>query len=99
MPAIGIGMLWGAYTIGFWGFTLIKGYDISPVAIIIPGKWKGTWPPPAMPNTQVLGQGSAGAAQTGPASPPAPGAPTTPANPAPQAGLGGLLNGLTGGLL
>lgn len=45
MPAIGFGILWGGYTLMFWGYTLIKGYDISLGEIVIPKKYKGKWPP------------------------------------------------------
>lgn len=45
MPAIGFGMLWGGYTLLFWGFCQIKGYDISLAEIVIPKKFSGTWPP------------------------------------------------------
>lgn len=60
MPAIGMGLLFGAYTLGFWGWSLIKGYDISVAAIVIPGRWQGGWPPAVMPDTQVLGSGTSG---------------------------------------
>lgn len=46
MPAIGMGMLWAAYTLGFWGFTLVKGYDIGIGEIVVPGRYKKAWPPP-----------------------------------------------------
>lgn len=46
MPAIGMGMLWGAYTLMFWGYTLVKGYAIGIGEIVIPGKYTKGWPPP-----------------------------------------------------
>jgi hypothetical protein len=46
MPAIGFGLLWGGYTLLFWGWTRIKGYDIGLGQIVIPGRWNGHWPPP-----------------------------------------------------
>jgi hypothetical protein len=45
MTAVAMGLLWGSYTLMFWGYTLIKGYDISIEQIVIPGKYTGTWPP------------------------------------------------------
>lgn len=45
MPAIGFGMLWGGYTLLFWGWCQIKGYDITLGEIVIPKRFKGTWPP------------------------------------------------------
>lgn len=46
MPAIGFGLLWSGYTLLFWGFCQIKGYDLSLSEIVIPGRWDGKWPPP-----------------------------------------------------
>lgn len=46
MPAIGFGMLWAGYTLLFWGFCQIKGYDISIKEIVVPKAWDGKWPPP-----------------------------------------------------
>jgi hypothetical protein len=46
MPAIGFGMLWSGYTLLFWGFCKIKGYDIGLKEIVVPKAFKGTWPPP-----------------------------------------------------
>lgn len=40
-----MGMLWGGYTLLFWGFCRIKGYDLGLGEIVIPGKWNGKWPP------------------------------------------------------
>lgn len=45
MPAIGFGMLWCGYTLLFWGYCQIKGYDISVAEIVVPKKWNGKWPP------------------------------------------------------
>lgn len=46
MPAIGFGLLWSGYTLLFWGWCRIKGYDIGLGQIVIPKKWTGAWPPP-----------------------------------------------------
>lgn len=45
MPAIGMGLLWAGYTLMFWGFSLVKGYDLGIADIVIPGHYKGAWPP------------------------------------------------------
>lgn len=45
MPAIGFGMLWSGYTLLFWGWCRIKGYDIGLADIVIPKHYKGSWPP------------------------------------------------------
>lgn len=41
-----MGMLWSAYTLMFWGFSLVKGYDIGIAEIVVPGRYKKSWPPP-----------------------------------------------------
>lgn len=46
MPAIGFGLLWSGYTLLFWGFCKIKGYDIGLLDITVPKHYKGAWPPP-----------------------------------------------------
>lgn len=45
MPAIGMGMLWGGYTLILWGYCQIKGYDITLSELVVPGRYKGKWPP------------------------------------------------------
>lgn len=45
MPAIGFGMLWGGYTLVFWGWCKLQGYDISLTEIVVPKKFTGKWPP------------------------------------------------------
>lgn len=40
MAAIGIGLLWSAYTLGFYGYCLFRGYDVSPKELLSPN-----WPP------------------------------------------------------
>lgn len=70
MPAIGIGMLWGAYTAALWGWTLIKGYQLTLGDIAMPGR-KVTWPPPKLPDNVVFGGGAAPKTNAqGPTTPP-----------------------------
>lgn len=40
MAGLGIGLMWGAYTLGLYGYCLIKGYDITLLQLLKP-----TWPP------------------------------------------------------
>lgn len=40
-----MGMLWAGYTLLMWGYTRVKGYDISLPELVIPGRYKGPWPP------------------------------------------------------
>lgn len=44
MAAIGFGLLWLGYTIGLYGYCLIKGYDISTKDLFNTKSW-----PPATP--------------------------------------------------
>lgn len=39
MVAIAIGLAWGSYTIGIWGYCLVKSYDVT-----FPNLFRGTWP-------------------------------------------------------
>ena len=29
MVAVAFGLLWGGYSVGIWGFCLVRGYDVS----------------------------------------------------------------------
>jgi hypothetical protein len=41
---------WAAYTVGSWGYCLIKGYDVSFRAWASPlHPYSGPWPPPLIP--------------------------------------------------
>jgi hypothetical protein len=40
-----MGLLWSGYTLIFWGYCQIKGYDISLRDIVQPTHYKGNWPP------------------------------------------------------
>lgn len=40
-----MGLLWGGYTLVLWGYTLLKGYKIGLGELVVPGKYKGKWPP------------------------------------------------------
>jgi len=41
MAIIGIGLAWVSYTVGLYGYCLIKGYDISPKDLFN----REAWPP------------------------------------------------------
>lgn len=64
MPAIGFGILWSGYTLMFWGFCRIKGYDIGLADMVIPKHYKGKWPPPIVDDsgTGLGGPGGNGVA-------------------------------------
>lgn len=46
MPAIGMGLLWGGYSLLLWGYCQVRGYDISLTDLVVPGRYTGKWPPP-----------------------------------------------------
>ena len=48
MSAIGIALLWIAYTGGLYGYCLIRGYDISPKQLLSP-----EWPPGNKQNSSI----------------------------------------------
>lgn len=59
MAGIGFGLLWAGYAISFWGYTLIRGYNISFVQLVNPVHPYGSaknqpWPPPLIPAGQLL---------------------------------------------
>jgi len=39
VTAIGVGLAWAGYTLGIWGFCLVRGYNVSFMQL-----FKGTWP-------------------------------------------------------
>jgi hypothetical protein len=59
MAAIGFGMLWAGYAVSMWGYTLIRGYNVTFGQLVNPvhpyGTGKGQpWPPPLIPKGQLL---------------------------------------------
>lgn len=40
MAALGIGLVWVAYTTGLYGYCLFRGYDITPKELL-----SSSWPP------------------------------------------------------
>jgi hypothetical protein len=48
--ALGMGMLFGAYAVGLWGYCLVRGYDV-PFSALFAGRWPGAAKPakPAAP--------------------------------------------------
>lgn len=39
MTALGLGAAWAAYTVGIWGYCLVRGYNVTFVQL-----FKGVWP-------------------------------------------------------
>lgn len=40
-----MGLLWGGYTLMLWGYCQLQGYKIGIAELVIPGRYKGKWPP------------------------------------------------------
>ena len=59
---VGFGVMWVAYGILWTGYTLVRGYDVPVSEVWSPvNYYKGSWPPPAIPKTQVWPSRSGGA--------------------------------------
>lgn len=41
MTAIGMGLAFGAYTLGLWGYCLVRGYNV-PFTALFAQTWPGT---------------------------------------------------------
>jgi hypothetical protein len=60
MLVIGFSLSWIGYTLGFWGHSLIKGYNLSFKQIASPSSYyKGSWPPPLAGNSVIIPDGTA----------------------------------------
>lgn len=56
MPAIGMGIIWGGWTLGLWGYCLLRGYDVTLGQLINPVHqldWK-TATGNLTPDTQIV---------------------------------------------
>lgn len=77
MGAVAIAALWVAYSVGMWGWTLVRGYCVTPADIVNPGfpakavHWAGSEVPP---KTQATTPATTTPATTTPAT-------ATPVNP------------------
>jgi len=61
---LGFGIVWAGYAVGMWGYSLVRGYNLSGKQIISPvGFYAGSWPPdggkPAA-NTVIIPAGTKG---------------------------------------
>lgn len=59
MAAIGMALLWASYTLILYGVCLLRGYQITLLDLVVPGRWKGGWPPP------LTASGSSGSGSNG----------------------------------
>jgi hypothetical protein len=63
---VGFALGWVGYVAFTWGYSLVKGYDLSFSEIASPTNYyKGKWPPPLAPNTVIIPNGQAASATTG----------------------------------
>lgn len=47
MPALALAVLFSGYTVMWWGYIVLRNYDLTLQELVIPGRYKGTtWPPP-----------------------------------------------------
>ena len=65
MVAIAMGLIWGGYTLGMWGYTRISGYQITLTQLVKPGAYTGSWPPPLYPATASATGGTSGSQDPG----------------------------------
>jgi hypothetical protein len=73
MVALGFGVIWAGYSTAFWGWCLIRGYDVTFGQLVSPTGYYGaggqSWPPPQIPDSQVFPGGSAASASATSTSP------------------------------
>ena|SRR5215472_4789331 len=87
MVVIGFGLAFVSYTFGLYGWSLVRGYNLTLKDLISPTSfYAGKWPPPTATNTEIFPSGKAGDTQTValtltnlPGNPLGGGAPSTPA--------------------
>lgn len=59
MIAIPLLLIWAGYAAGFWGVSLLKGWNLSLKQIISPaGYYAGKWPPAQAGNTVIIPDGT-----------------------------------------
>ena len=57
-------LVWGGYSVGLWGWCLIRDYDLTFSQLVHPAHpYAGTWPPQPIPSTQIWPGGTGPAAQ------------------------------------
>lgn len=86
-----MGLMWGGYTLILWGYCKLQGYDVSLTELVMPGKYKGKWPPPLIDDSAGLG-GSASEDLGGTIDPMGQGAGDTSKKKTPKKDDGGVFN-------
>ena len=58
-------LIWAGYATGLYGWSLIRGYDLTLAQMVSPTKWySGKWPPAGAGNESILPNGTAGQTAT-----------------------------------
>ncbi len=62
MVAVGMLLIWGGYSVGLWGWCLLRDYDLTFGQLTSPvHPYSGAWPPAKIPGTQIWPGGAAAA--------------------------------------
>jgi hypothetical protein len=65
MVWLGFGIAWAGYTAGLYGYSLIRGYNLSLAQMVSPVHWyAGKWPPQPAGNTEIIPTGKQSSTQT-----------------------------------
>jgi len=65
MVWIGMALVWGGYSVGLYGWSLVRGYNLTLAQMVSPTKWySGQWPPAKAGNEQIIPTGNAAGTQT-----------------------------------
>lgn len=59
MVAVGMLLIWGGWSVGLWGWCLLRDYDVTFGQLVSPAHpYSGAWPPAKIPATQIWPGGS-----------------------------------------
>jgi hypothetical protein len=54
MVAVGMALVWAGYSVGLWGWCLIRDYNLTFGQLVSPTHpYSGTWPPAPIPSSQI----------------------------------------------
>ena len=71
MLPVGMLLTWGGWSISFWGWCLLRGYNVTLGQLMTPlHPYAGKWPPPLIPDSQIFPGGTKAGAPAGLTSPP-----------------------------
>jgi len=58
MAWIGMAMVWAGYSVGLYGYSLVRGYNLTFPKMLSPTGWySGPWPPQKAGNTEIIPTG------------------------------------------